>query len=361
MRILCITSGKLKSLMNRERFDLYEAMERQGAIIYDVDKNNTFKYDLIKLVNHIEKKYGKLSGIIFEEAVWSAKFKFKTIFKNADKITIPKATFLTDYWQQRRFLFKYIKQNDIKIIISTHEVSYPFIKKYLKNIEHILFIPFCIKKEQYKIKQLKYDIINAGDIHPMTPLRNQMYKILNKIKNINYLYINHPGKRYENKKAISGQKYIDNLCQSYFSVATTTEAKLSVRKYYEIMAAGCTIIGNETGLPEHELIRKNIIKVNLKNSDAKTIKIIEEAVKNKEKYRKKALELRKEIIKLADRENVSKKIFEFFNSQNLKVSILSNNQKIYYDYPQWILDLNGITKGILKKIGIKYKGLKAVK
>ena len=355
MKILCLTSGKLKALMNRERFDLYEAMEKQGAIIYDLDKKNTYDYDLPILLENVEKKYGKIGAIIFEEPVWARKLGFNIIFKNSNKINLPKATFITDYWQRRSYLLKVVKKNQINIIISTHEASYPFIKKYLPNIEHILFIPFCIKKEQYKKYNAKktIDIINAGAIHPLTPLRNRMFEILNKLKdekNINYFYVDHPGKRFENKKAISGQAYIDCLCESYFAIASTTKYNLSVRKYYEIMAAGCTIIGNQTDLPEHELIRKNIVEINKDMTDEEISKIVLKAIRNKERYHKKALEIREKIIELADRENVSKKIFEFFKSRNVQVSIMTKNQEIVEDEPEIVLKSKSAYQIVKKKL-----------
>jgi len=67
------------SLMDKERLDLYSALQDRGAAIIFLD-NNMDADTISEILNLNGIQSEDVSGIIFEEAVWNKKLNFSTIF-----------------------------------------------------------------------------------------------------------------------------------------------------------------------------------------------------------------------------------------------------------------------------------------
>lgn len=314
MTLLCLTSTKLRNLMNQERLEVYQALEKRGAIIHCVEEQDNANYDLPTLIkNYNQKLRSPITAITFEQCRWLIKLGFDLPFKNAHKVALPKASFIDDYWHLPKDLKKYIKTHDITAMITPHDMAYPYFKRHFPELENLIFAPFCINASAYKAQPNKtLDVLNTNGKHEITPFRNRLYDLLPRLKDydINFYQLEHPGKRTNEKTTHAKQSYLELLHQASFVIADTTMFNISVRKYQEIMAAGATIIGNETGLPEHDFVRENIVRINQDMSDEQILETIQQAVQKKSEYERKALELSQQTIQRFSADTIAQTIEE---------------------------------------------------
>ncbi|MCB1784291.1 MAG: hypothetical protein KDI13_09880 [Alphaproteobacteria bacterium] len=323
MTVLCITSNKLQQLMNRERLDLYEAMAKQGAVIHNIEEQNNCGDNLPSLLEHYARQGQNIQAIIFEEISWLIKLDFKLDFQNANDVHIPIASFMTDFWMYSDELEKHINKLNISSLIFAHDAGYGYLKNRFPQIRHLIFSPFCIRTENFTPGKTEktIDVLNTNGTHPVTPFRNRLYDLLPALneRDVNFYQLEHPGKRKQDEKTDRLQEsYIDLLHKSCFVIADTTMYNLSVRKYYEIMAAGSTVLGNETGYPEHANVRKNYVCIKESMSDEEILSTICEAVKAKETYNKKALELSAEARHKFGMETIAKNLIANLLASNLQ-------------------------------------------
>lgn len=342
--------------MNQERLLLYRALKKQGHIIHFLEEQGDFNYDLVQLVQSYSGK--KITAIIFEEPIWSIKLNFNITFKNAHDVLQPKGTFLTDYWGHRREVRHIIRKNDIISVLSTHQTSFPFLLKYYKELRFFKFIPFCIDPDLFDFEvEKQYDIVNTGVLHPVTPFRARLVKLLEQSKDINYRTLEHPGKRITTKNAVVGQDYLKFLASSYFAIATTTAFNLSVRKYYEIMGVGSTVIGNATSLPEHNLVRQNFVELREDMSDQEILHRIRTAIKKKKEYNHMAKALKDKALSYASAHTVAKTIEQFYAEGTMTVFMMSKKDNIFCDHSLFVLFLDACARAICTRLRIPYKGI----
>ncbi len=278
-KILILTSSRLEGLMNKERLEIYKELEikDKGYIIY-IDKFTT--EGLSEKINFMKKD---IFSIILEEPCWHKKldinpFKYECI----RNLKLRKTVIVSDFFIDSDYFQWFLKWAKIDFVASNHQTSINFISK-IKDIKEIFYLPFSIRKEDYKEKITKdIDILYTSRSEPVTPLRNRIAKVLE--KNFTVTNLDHPGKRLEkSSKKIHGSSYIEYLKRSKFVITCTTKYKISLRKYWEIYAAGAIAIGDLTEYPEHDIFRKNIVLITEDLSDQK---IIEKVRQNLEEYEK---------------------------------------------------------------------------
>jgi hypothetical protein len=299
-KILYITSSKLEKMMNNERWHLIKAFKKAGHYVVDVEKDNMHGFDLPKLVKSFKKPIGL---IIFEEIIWAKKLKFRIDFKNAHKVKIPKAMFISDFWIYTYKYKRILPKNDIRVLLTCHEGAYAYIGKHFgKWVDRIIWVPLTIDSSHFKFpkQKKKYDFFLSGAMTFFTPFRGRVIELIKKHRSDKYriYHLGHPGhwKKGENK-GVRGIDYYKLLAQSYFCLSTTGINNISARKYWEISAAGSTLLGNETGLPEHFLIKDNLVHIHDQMSDKEILKEIDKAYKNRKKWSKKAEEAQKQVLK----------------------------------------------------------------
>ena len=182
----------------------------------------------------------------------------------------------------------------------------------------------------------------------------------------NITTIPHPGHRLNNKKnIIYGSDYIDYLKRSKFVISCTTIHNISVRRYWEIAAARATPIGNTTGYPEHNLIKRNIVEINSNDEDQQIVKIVKKALENYNKYELAANNISNEIIsnhnthfiakKLYKKLKNRKKIFEnksiLFNFESeSKLNFLSKKSRPIIILRSILIDINFVIKELIRYI-----------
>lgn len=309
--ILYIGSSQLANMMNKERWLLINAFKRAGHDFIDVDNDKVFNFDLKKLVDSRGKKYDL---IIFEEVSWAIKLKFNLFFKNTKKVKIPKATFISDYWIYTSQFRKLLKKNDIKIFLTCHESSYRFIGKYFTDlIEKILWVPLTIDSEEFNFpeQKKKYDFLLSGALTEITPFRKRIVELMKKQNKYRVFHLEHPGhwKKNENKGK-RGSDYYKILAQSHFCLSTSGIYNISARKFWEIPAAGSTIFGNQTGHPEHFLIKDNLVELSESMSDKEILDKLDKAYQNKEYWTKTAENSKKLVRKFISNDYTVQRIEE---------------------------------------------------
>ncbi|MBI2453303.1 glycosyltransferase [Candidatus Peregrinibacteria bacterium] len=299
-------------MMNAERWHLIEAFKKAGHCVVDVEKDNLHKYKLQNFIKALKEDFGL---IIFEEMSWAIKHKFKIFFKDAHKINIPKATFISDYWIYTRSFKKMFKKNDIKTLFTCHESSYRFIGKHFSDlIERIIWVPLTIDLKQFDFpkQEKEYDFLLSGALTNITPFRGRLIDLMMKQKKYKVYHLDHPGQwRRKENRGIYAAEYYKLLAKSYFCLATTGIYNVSARKYWEISAAGSTIFGNESGHPEHFLIKNNTVYVNDAMSDKEILKIVDEAYNNKKEWQNRAKEAQKLVKQYVSTDATVKRIEEW--------------------------------------------------
>lgn len=318
--ILYIGSSKLANMMNKERWLLINAFIKAGHDFIDVENEN-YNFDLKKLIGSKKKKYDL---IIFEEVCWAIKLKFNLYFKNAKKVKIPKATFISDYWIYTSKFRKFLKKNDIKILLTCHESSYRFIGKYFSDlIEKIIWVPLTIDLEEFdfRLEKKTIDFFLSGALTEITPFRQRVINLIKDENKYKFYHLEHPGHWKKNENiGKRGSEYYNLLAQSHFCLATTGIYNISARKYWEIAAAGSTIFGNQTGYPEHFLIKNNLVELNEEMTDDEIVDILDQAYKNKEFWSKQAEESKKIVRKFISSDYTVQRIEEEISTFHLPIA-----------------------------------------
>ncbi len=147
------------------------------------------------------------------------------------------------------------------------------LKKYMKEIgcsTKFICINNCVKGgifRDYKLPK-KHDIVLYGAISKRYPLRSRLYNLLKSkkfTKEFRVKVIEYGGAREEKLAKI--------LNQSYLGVATGSEFNYLVKKYFEISACNCLIIGD---IPEQgkSIFESNYIQLHNNMTDDRIFSII---------------------------------------------------------------------------------------
>lgn len=213
--------------------------------------------------------------------------------------------------------------------------NYDFKKTYVIP-HHISNTTFYDRK-----KEKIYDILIYGYVHHIFyPLRKRIVDIV-KNSDLNYKIIPHPGYEKSNKMII-GNELSELINQSYLTLASTSKFSYLVRKYFEISGSGSVVLGDMN--PQGRRIwNDNFVEINCDMSDDEILKIIKDALKDKELLKKKQESMYK-IINLEY--NLGKwcdKIFDIFDDINKIVNTkLVKDEieciKVYKAYHQYWTD-----------------------
>ena len=176
---------------------------------------------------------------------------------------------------------KQIQMGNVKYIISYYQcpelnVLLDYSKKLIKKN---FIIPFHIEPSifyDYKLEK-KYDILLYGAYTNLSySFRNRLYFILKSLD-----------KKYR-IKITSTSKYESELPKminsSWLTIATTSNFSYLVRKYFEISACKSVILGN-MNLQGSEIWKNNYIHIDNEMGTDMIIKIIDDALTNKEKLK----------------------------------------------------------------------------
>jgi hypothetical protein len=258
---LVFTTKKLSNLMSNERGLLYSHLNSESYKFYFAEDN--INLDVQLELDRLKNDGLTIKGLLLEEYSWIRKLNVNWSFKFPKDIDIPIFSFISDYWLYTREFRHFIEANQIDILISMHQNSYGFIKKYISPTVVIKYLPFCVDTTRFSNEVKDIGVFNPNQIDDLNPLRNEIIKALDTdVKNnlqgkvkYNRMDLEHPGKRKSKVSNKLTDVYGSLMSRSYFTVTCTNRFNISIRKYQEIACSGGIILGNLTELPEHDHFR----------------------------------------------------------------------------------------------------------
>jgi len=177
--------------------------------------------------------------------------------------------------------YSYIENNHFDHVWTKYKT--PITNKLLLKNNWHCFPHMMFDKEIHKhyVETKKYDILFYGNTNPKVyPFRNRLYYLLQSNTNkFNIMFLPY-SKKHPNKMT-TGKDLIKCISQSWLSISTCAVSNCLLAKYYEIGLGGSTILGN---YPEHEddqYIKNNMVYINRFMTDEEIIRIITNALKDK--------------------------------------------------------------------------------
>jgi hypothetical protein len=178
----------------------------------------------------------------------------------------------------------YIKNNNFDYVwykyftYITKKLSIQNPNKYFK-FPHMMFDPE--KHKDYNLEK-KYDILFYGATYPKSyPFRNRLYHFLvNNSKKFRVHFL--PYSKRKPKKMTTGVELNKLISQSWLTVSTCLTVNILVAKYFEIGLCGSVICGDYPQIEDETFLKKNMIYINKHMSDDQMLKIITDALNNKE-------------------------------------------------------------------------------
>ena len=277
--ILIISNSIIeKQVIAFDRWHIYRYMEKNNlAVLVDLRFSNG-QNSLLSVISEAEEKTGcKIDVVLIEEYIWFIKFGLRHNYSDIHKVKIPIASFLSDYFLSVNDLRRFIEWNNISILITLHDSSYELIR--LIGTSKAFTIPYAVRPRLfYDGTHKDIPLSNVGGKSVHTPFRNKLIDCLKKNNTAGFYDLPHPGKRLNNQTNGLLDDYETIVKRSKISIATPTVFNISVRKYYEFMAAKVIPLGISTGYPEHEMLEKVLVSVSPRDSDREIVKKVEYAL-----------------------------------------------------------------------------------
>jgi len=269
--------------------------------------------------------------------IYRKKLKYSPIIVDKRVHTLKKGIFTMDFWIDlySKGIINWIHDNKINdFVIFRHssglqlfERKFKLFKKAIEtkfthdkfdirtvclDFKNAIFSPFTInsdviKKTDKLIK--KYDICFGGHMCVWYPLREKIFKSV--VNSNKFLYLDPVWRRADDAIKLKDKElspYYKGIAQSWLSLATTGLANISTRKHYEICGLGSTCLGNHTGLFDHDIVKKNIVEIDIKMSENQICNKIEDALSDKNKLNYMVESTREKILSEFDYRNVGKNL-----------------------------------------------------
>jgi len=211
-----------------------------------------------------------------------------------------------DLFNKKFKMFKKALKEKINISKSPHK--FVNIEDASINFKNAILSPFTISSDRMKLSdniKKEYDLCLGGHVCSWYPLREKIFNIVSKSK---FKIIDPQISRHSGKRRELFTPYYDAISKSWLSLATTGLANISVRKHLEICGLGSTWLGNETGLPDHDLIRSNGINIDISMTDNEILSKIEESLSDKKRLQEMVNSVKDKVREEYDYRNVAKKL-----------------------------------------------------
>ena len=277
MRILIIAKVEKFSKelsTNRYHFLKYLSLKSNNIIVVEESKCNI---SLIRNINPsiiiyywltIHKDYGKM------------------LIPNFSTINIKKVLLVEDLYHIKDILSFYKKYNFNNMIIHYKQNNFKkYFEKYIHNTVYEL--PQTIDNKIFRDynQNKKIDILLYGCCIPKYyPFRARIVKILEKVSSKHRILIlkSESTDIQKNKNPIIGEKLSRYINMSYLTVCTPMSYDIYVKKYKETILSKSVILGPIPTDYKDEF-DDNYINIEMKMSDNEIIKIIDNALKDKQK------------------------------------------------------------------------------
>jgi hypothetical protein len=165
---------------------------------------------------------------------------------NLSKISIPTALFVNDTNRLVQERKAFIEENNIRHILPV--VRSNFLRFYPQYKSRMHWLPHHVNTDVFKDYNLKRDIPMQmiGAAIEAYPLRRA---IVNHYKgNPNFVFYNHPGYRniskQEEQNLFVGERYAREINRAKIFFACSSELKIPVKKYYEVLACKTLLLAD---------------------------------------------------------------------------------------------------------------------
>lgn len=190
-------------------------------------------------------------------------------FKNLNKCKIPKALKCADPWANIWKHVKFIKENDVDLILMNYKCSTPEYRKHLPN-RKFGWLPHTVNSNLFRNLNLKrpIDVMCAGaGMLSHYPLRYLLFNEIPKMKELNVFT-----SRGHN---LTFNEYVETINKSKIFAFGNVNVKVgnsnvlifAMAKTYEIMACGTLCVMDKPNMAEqlHFIPNKNFVEINKNN------------------------------------------------------------------------------------------------
>lgn len=322
-------------------------------------------FQLIYICQSQQDLIGKYNYDHMPKKFYKKKYEYFPI--NLNKIKIPKALVVGDFWLLNKYEWEYIfKKYDVSYVISivlNHYappyINRKFLSKYTKeNIKFFNYIRTIPEIPGYRKKTKKYDFVSLGAKEiKFYPNREYFENILKKnyAKNPKKIVTaDHPGYKYNNKdkSKFFGKRYLKLLSQSYYMITDTTDLDIPLIKHLECMYYGCIMVCDNIYYEKKNRLKNgyNYIKINRVSVDKK----IKTLKNNKHKFSKLKINAYKTYKNYYSNQKFVLRMENYFkiiiNKYDNKIYEFSNHEKIILKFKIFILNTIKLVKKIIYKI-----------
>jgi len=271
--------------ISQNRYKLLQFLDSQPNIkvIEDLPR------DITKTIKKQAEQGFNVDIIIYYALSSNIKWRnIKTI--NFDKCKLKRYLFFEDFIHVKICVDIFKQYNFDELII--FQCNSYYIDLYTKKISKPPLIwNHSIDTEVFKLRnqKKKYKLLLYGFCHPdLYPIRARikffMKELLKKYPNTRIKVVEHPGYYNVNlSKAVVQQDLSKLINESCFTVATSSAAKVFVKKYIEIPLSGSVLVGD---IPDghRDLLKNNIVEIPKLTKNADIFKKILDIINGKYDY-----------------------------------------------------------------------------
>lgn len=227
-----------------------------------------------------QKNVALLLHDLHDYSISYSTFKYNIVIdEKKQKKYIPN---LTETPGKKEFL-KLFNQYNVKYLISIYDCpEFDFFYKYYKNIKKFFIINHGFDRKIFYPMNIekKYDILFYGcEKKEIYPLRVRLLNLCQKmnlvVKKLNYVTGDKNSKEKQSEEVLC--RYIN---ESWLSIACVSNFSYFVRKYLEISACNCLVLG-DINLQGEQILKENIVKISDDMTDQEIMDKINYFLNNK--------------------------------------------------------------------------------